>query len=162
MSIFQDIGADIEAVFTDITGIAQGITQDLLSINTAMANAAPSIEAVIADIGIALGYAQTLVSAGLLPSASVKVINTAQGVVNAIVANPPSSIASAIGALAAVKTNIQSVSSVPGAASAIVVMAPIPATSVSAAVPASVVTVPAGLPVAVPAVPVTAPPAGSN
>lgn len=120
-----------------------GVQNDLLSINTALIAAAPSVSAVVADIGVAIGYANTLQTAGLLPKSSLPALADATAVVTAIANNPPSSIASVVGALAAAKTNIQNLSTVPAASAATISVVAIPATAVSAAVPATTVVVPA-------------------
>ena len=130
-------------VSTDVGAAVGGVQSTLLSINTALAAAAPSVEAIVADVQVAIGYANQLQAAGLLPKASVAQLAKATAVVNAIANNPPSSIASVVGALAAAKTNVQNLSAVPAAVAVKVPVVAIPASPVTVAVPATSVVVPA-------------------
>ena len=130
-------------VSTSVGTAVGNVQSTLLSINTALAASAPSVEAIVADAQVALGYASQLQAAGLIPKASSAKLAQAAAVVNAIANNPPSSIASVVGALAAAKTNIQNLSAVPAAVAVTVPVVAIPASPVTAAVPAATVVVPA-------------------
>jgi hypothetical protein len=136
-------GLNFSGVGAAISAGASNVQSTLLSINTTLAAAAPSVEALVADAQVALGYANQLQAAGLIPKASSTKLAQAAAVVNAIANNPPSSVASVVGALAAAKTNIQNLSAVPAAVAVTVPVVAIPASPVTGAVPAATVVVPA-------------------
>lgn len=131
-------------VSNGIAYLANSVNGALLAVNTALAQSAPSIASIVADIQVADGYFQQL--APKLSPAQTNAENKIMAVVNTIAANPPSSVAAAVGALAAAKTNVQNLSTAPSAAPIAVVVAPVPATPVSPAIPSTTVTVPAAAP----------------
>ena len=139
-------GFSIAGIGAAVTSGATAVQSTLLQINTSLAAAAPSVQALVAYAQVALGYATQLQAAGLIPKASSTKLAQAAAVVNAIANNPPSSVASVVGALAAAKTNIQNLSAVPAAVAVTVPVVAIPASPVTAAVPAATVVVPAAVP----------------
>lgn len=125
------------------TGIAN-VNTSLLATNQALAAAAPSVGSLLADIQVADGYFNQIAATGVISPAALKVEAKVMVAVNAIQANPPTSVAAVAAALAAAKTNIQNLSQVPTAAQGPVTVpvVAIPATSVSAAVPATTIVAP--------------------
>lgn len=127
----------------DVSAVLGTAHTDLLAANTAIAAAAPSVEVAVADAQVALGYFNTIAGTGVLPPASVKVVAKTAAVLTAIANNPPSSLASVVQVIAAAKTNIQNLSTVPAAAPATVAVVAVPATATTPAIPATTIVVPA-------------------
>lgn len=134
-SLVAGLGAKVQ------TGVAN-INTSLLATNQALAAAAPSVSSLVASIQTADGYFNTIAATGALGKAAQTAEANTMAVVNAIAANPPSSVASVANALAAALTNVQNLSQVPTQTALTVPVVAIPATPVSASVKATTVVAP--------------------